>query len=762
MSEVSENEYTLKDTTLYTHNRLNDYLTHYTDYVSKMVGTGKNQVEVYKYYHFDYSPNGIQKTNIGRIPSGLLTGENPNPNGMDPTYPEPIPSVYPPAINSWVKYNTTQTDSSTTTSYNSTDGWFMELAKKYSKTKMDEIKNNYPNLALLAGLSYKLITDFSYSTIGITGRVSNPNPYSQNPKYYITKFSNPETTIKTSGRCATTMDNFNNSLNIANADTTYANTVVGIEWFGYFKPATLGLYSFSLNVGQGYAAIWFDNDALFDYTDKNAYFTGPSKLPLTVQITEPKYYPIRIQYFADSVANLTSGQRVFNLTTLDKQSNNNLVASDVFYTINNNTYLPPLLYCAFVSESPETHLLNKFECYICDTSNKTSSPSQFLSIIDKTKFDVIKNKYDVDRGTPNQKNYLTLPDGTFFTEVFIASVSKYPSAFSVYRIDVDPRMGNTYQIDVRGTGPYKINPISPQLLIPSKSYEQIDNYYVDPKLAIQMNPESCKTQCNNSNKCNYYFTYTANGVDQCVLDSTNSIPNFSQIRPSGTTLQSNVDAGTSTLFMRNFEIHPPPCEITGPISVQSIINTSTYSSAFPYAQYDLNSTPITDLSFVGVCGDSSYKKISQDAYDILFKNTMYNTDGKWKNQNGDWTNTEGFTPSPTKFTNALSDTHDLASTELENAKTYATLQKQINQNYNLLGTKEIPEYLKTRDFMSNDVKYDYNGNVLLYYRNKPIPGIQEQNVMDAKEGYQMQNSLYILGTLTAATLLVLAIIIARE
>jgi hypothetical protein len=59
--------------------------------------------------------------------------------------------------------------------------------------------------------------------------------------------------------------------------------------------------------------------------------------------------------------------------------------------------------------------------------------------------------------------------------------------------------------------------------------------------------------------------------------------------------------------------------------------------------------------------------------------------------------------------------------------------------------------------MSSNPRYDYDGDQLLYFRNKPIPSMQQQNVKDKNEQLVSQNLLYILGTLSAATVLVLAI-----
>jgi hypothetical protein len=376
-------------------------------------------------------------------------------------------------------------------------------------------------------------------------------------------------------------------------------------------------------------------------------------------------------------------------------------------------------------------------------------------------------KFDKDRGTQNDVNYGTLPDDIHYTVVYTSN-SKYPSTFSIYRIDVDSRMGNTYQIDTRKSNPYPMSELDPKLLVRADNYDELYNYYTNPQEATQTDPATCKSMCNDNSNCNFYYTYTSGNIDQCYYDTGSSIPTFSQIKPTGNTIRSNVDPGSSKLFMRNFELHPPPCQLSEQIEVQNVVNTSVYNSQLPYSNYDLSLVPITDLSLVGLCGDSTYQNLTNSARDILFNNTLYNSSGSWKDNNGAWKNTgtylEGFTntPQPIKYTSALGDTTDLANTSLQNEKIYAKMQKQINSNYNTLADKDIPKYLKTRDIMMNNNNYDYKGNVLLYYNTKPIPNVRQQNINDTKDGYQMQNSLYILGTLTAATLLVFAIIIARE
>ena len=115
-----------------------------------------------------------------------------------------------------------------------------------------------------------------------------------------------------------------------------------------------------------------------------------------------------------------------------------------------------------------------------------------------------------------------------------------------------------------------------------------------------------------------------------------------------------------------------------------------------------------------------------------------------------------------KETNAVKDTQDGIAAVLSKEQKFAGAQVAINKNLYDLSNNLIPSYLSQRDVMNNDVNSDLSGNVLLYFRNQRIPTLREQTAFDANEGGFMQNSLYVLGTMTAVSLLILAVLIARE
>ena len=85
----------------------------------------------------------------------------------------------------------------------------------------------------------------------------------------------------------------------------------------------------------------------------------------------------------------------------------------------------------------------------------------------------------------------------------------------------------------------------------------------------------------------------------------------------------------------------------------------------------------------------------------------------------------------------------------------------MNKNFHKLRNKDIPDYLATKEILKSNKKYDYDGDDL-YFRKKRLPHLMEKKIMDHNQLYLNTKLLYTLGTVTCATLIVLAIILARE
>jgi hypothetical protein len=163
-----------------------------------------------------------------------------------------------------------------------------------------------------------------------------------------------------------------------------------------------------------------------------------------------------------------------------------------------------------------------------------------------------------------------------------------------------------------------------------------------------------------------------------------------------------------------------------------------------------------------------------EASNILYDTTTYQSDGKYKGSSGSLVFpsystqmgacnyvpvSEGF---ETQITDATLDTNS-------NIKKLTSIQQSVQQKEDLIDKNKkrisddiIPKYKETRNILKNDNKYDYNGDILLYLRDTKIPSKDEQRLIDSSDERFKQGSMYSLGIITAATLIILAIYLGRE
>ena len=741
------------DTTLFTYDRLNNFVKNYKEYVNELITTAKGpDGDRYKYYHFEYSPNGIIMANIGQIPSMALT-----------------------SFTNWFASPTMNTPNS----------WKMNISKTYNTMKHQNqtIVNGLPKQN---GLQFKIINlpNNSYSL--------NYGTFQLNSNSFINEFQSPsQNTSVISQGITTNFDNYANAFNdpsgvlFLNAFTA-GTTSIGCEWFGYFKPDTIGNYMFTVNASDGYFYVWIGDKAICEYTTKNLDIYNGEGIS-TINIPDNTYYPIRIQYYAQTTAqNVANSIPQFSMNI--KQINidgtqSNIPTEKCMHVIRNSdingsTYFPPLKYLAFVSPSIADYHLGQFKCYQLDLTASSDKILEFYQFLNKYKFGMQTQKYDM---VDNVLGFGQLPDNTIYTPVN-GDVNSLPDLFSIYRLNTDLRMGNSMQIDsqISKDNLYSMRAINPDLLQYANSYNTLSQYYpaqipndtTNYQPATNLDGSTCKLNCDKNPNCKHYFTYTSNNEPKCIIDTVNSIPEFNQIRP--TSKINPIDEGSSTLFLRNTQFVTPSCgELSGGgtdliQTFKTVTNTDVYNSSFPYANYEWSTnSPLNDIKNIGVCGDAKYKKMTNDAAEILYNKAEYNKNGTFtldQGQNG-VVKPEGFqnVPSPSfKQTNVIDDTSDSIRASLQNQQTYAHMMEKINKNYIELSQKDIPDYLNTRKILNDNVNYDFKGDVLLHYRTKPIPSTRQQNILDTREEGGTQNQLYILGTLSAAVLLVLAIIIGRE
>lgn len=94
------------------------------------------------------------------------------------------------------------------------------------------------------------------------------------------------------------------------------------------------------------------------------------------------------------------------------------------------------------------------------------------------------------------------------------------------------------------------------------------------------------------------------------------------------------------------------------------------------------------------------------------------------------------------------------------ASFYLTYAKSIQQNYTDL-SNNIEKYKENVQAISANPKYDYSGNSL------QLPGNKDPTILDAVEKdtnifILQENTAYIIGSITMATLLIFALIIGSR
>jgi len=452
-------------------------------------------------------------------------------------------------------------------------------------------------------------------------------------------------------------------------------------------------------------------------------------------------------------------------------------------------YYPLLLYCAFVSQNEQDFLNNQFLCYsMVEFKNDELVVKDYTQLgifyqnIRMFMTQVLNNDYDYN--TSNRLSYGVLPPinmqytiiepGSSNSPAVSTPTNGTPFAFALYKLNSDYRMGKIYQIRgvLNENFAYPMNQIGGDFIKDSLNYA--DNYEVYPGFypnsnaidvqyynkAVDKNELECKEFCNNNNNCAYYYAYSSNGNNKCIIDTQNSVPVFNRVPPNNT--NEPIDKGSQSLYIRNyqFDLSGNPnseCLILNDNARNNsipITNSSNYSNTFTYANYNLDrDMKIESPSEMGLCGNPEYKKQVNEAANILYKDTTYYKNGSF---------VENFSSeiSNSKYTDAIQDTSDGIHTNLNNELLYANKQNTINKNLQELNTL-IPEYEETREEIKEKEQLYETSGIKASSDNKGSR-ILKKRIMDNNELYLSSKLLFTLGTVSVTTLLVFAIVLARD
>ena len=741
---------------LYTYDRLSQFVNNYTEFVKEKKEEQSSQsTENYNYYHFETSPDAVNSDSVGRFGSSLFTDVN---------------SPWKPMTGS-----------------NGINAWKLNLGKK-----MITLKNTHNDSVVggrQGGLSYTIKKFNNYSEITDITKL-NVQPYDLLAQVAYADTVSVLTGFQSESQCPTgygaagpttpaacftpyssildepDVGNSAFTTTIYTPPTVTTNNIVSIEWNGYFYQEINGIYTFTATIPNNCLYyIWFGDKSVCEFTSANAdIHNTQNKYQILIENKQP--IPIRIQcIFIDQI------QPIIDLTITRNQMTNETV-SDVSIELSSSLYYssvkPFVFYAAFVSSSQTDFLENKFTCYSLVTDNSgvlaiNGDLSDFYKKFRQNLPDVINLKYDYN--SSNRLSYGVIP--SIKTQYTISSdTSSLPFAYSIYRLHTDSRMGNTYQINT-AMNEQTLHPMQKfgdigdnnSIIEYSNTFTTKTNYYPNSSLLTASNVGSedglaCKKKCIDET-CNHYYTFTSNnGKDNKCIISSLATPEFNRVIPPNSTIP--IDTNSSSLYTRNYQIEASGSNCGTELKPSNIIpvnSTTNYSTTFEYSNYNVNTTAkITKPEQVGVCGSPGYHKQQNDAYDILFNPSTYSNGGK------SWT--ESFTGS--KKTQAIDDTSDAIQTNLKNEQIYANKMESINTKEKELSQNLIPKYRETREIMENNPIYDYKGDSLLHFRNKPIPQLREKRLTDNNQQYVTSQLMLSLGTLSAATLIVFAIMLARE
>lgn len=724
---------------LFTHERLTKFVNDYKDYIQeKKTEQGENSNGNFEYYHFDYNPNGIITSLIGRYSHEILS-----------------------EASSW----------SPMTFKNGIDGWKITLARgltNYKKREQEKFRENS-----LSGLNF--IINYDELPTGIYyGQVNIDIDQDHYALKVATEYNDRGTDNSVLG-VSYDLTNLNNGTNdkLYNKKENMNYKLVTVNWYGLFY-GEIGSYKIKCEGENCTFYLWFGDEAICEYTHYTCIINNNKTESDDLFFSYDKYVPIRIQcYYYGNVQNTVdfkvSVQKL--ITNQERRVYKDIDLNKVFF----HSPTPPLvLYHAYVSLNEQDFINDEFLCvslvdikddelYVKDYSNLLIFYSRFRQFLSNS----YNNEYDYNED--NRLSYGVIPNINI--QYTIQGMEGHPFAYSIYKINSDPRMGKTYQINTKIDDnisyPMKEMKITDNnsLLSYSDVYTTYSGFYpnrdsLDVRFyneSIDADPLQCKEQCNKNPNCGYYFTFKSLGNDKCVINSDNKEPSFNRIAPKQT--HRPIDENTSSLYMRNYKLNISPekreCIKIGSTSSDTIDvkNSSNYSNTFEYSFYNMDKTPIQSVDEMGICGDEEYIQFKNDSADLLFKDTTYYNDGTWIE------NFESKEP-VSKYTDVMEDTKDAIRTNLSNEQIYKEKSKNIDKKLKKL-RNDIPNYHRMKDVLKSKEHYDYDGDEL-YFRKKRHHHLLEKKIMDHNQLYLNTKLLYTLGTVTCATLIILAILIARD
>jgi hypothetical protein len=294
-----------------------------------------------------------------------------------------------------------------------------------------------------------------------------------------------------------------------------------------------------------------------------------------------------------------------------------------------------------------------------------------------------------------------------------------------------------------------------QLTNTFKSYASTNNNYFPPNQNMgpytsfeKLNKSQCESKCLETADCTQYYSYKKGGVDTCTIGTHDVL------------LYPNHDSSItgSSIHIRN-KIINSKCKYTSDAQKQlkSVDNTnrmsySTYSFIPSSSQSSANegscNNGVADGAVSNIQNMYKPKKegFSIPGYTGDYGSTICKTtqDGSMPGCINDLSNNN------TAIKTYLNGSYRQLQTDISNND--ASLRQNID-SYNSSNTTVNPKYDAIDSSGNLSYKYDNNNQSL---------NVNDVYLSDLNDNIIQQNLLYIIGTITTATLLIAAIIISRK
>jgi hypothetical protein len=315
------------------------------------------------------------------------------------------------------------------------------------------------------------------------------------------------------------------------------------------------------------------------------------------------------------------------------------------------------------------------------------------------------------------------------------------NSYYLYEASSDPKMGKMYYSEAHKDKPKTLEyiPQDSSILTYANTYKNGGNYAPASTAGetTVSNQAECAKKCTDS-ACKYYYHYKkADGKEYCVADATNQLPT------AYVSNSPNSPYKNSKLYVRESTINLDQTQMPFPVPIKEVNAFSEYAGYNDYKMVN-PSWPHP----VGYKMNKEWKKWQNNENQIMHKQAFSNMVDR----------TEGFDGAINIIqSNQIDPLMKISSS-------YSNKLNQMSQNYTDL-SGNIDSYNSLhKDLSNNNKKYNFNnigadGKSILYYKDIKTPTVADGVQEDINIMLVQQNTMYIVGAVTAATLLVSALFI---